>query len=139
MSAFNKRALYSALKHYIETNQFDAFPCLLDTYTGLYEGQYDTLANAAKAARGFDDSDKITMQTPGNGLRGAVEYVKQNELARFGEAQTVLDDPSCLGYAIAEINGWSLLESIARRMSVDMDSELNEQQQKEFKKIVKNY
>lgn len=139
MGAFNKAALYSDLKHYIATGQFDAFPCLQDTYTGLYEGQYSTLADPEKAARGFDDSDKLTMRTPGNGLRGAVEYVRQNEIAKFGEVQTVLDDPKSVGYAIAEINGWYLLENIARRMSLHMDDELNEQQQKEFKKLVKSY
>lgn len=139
MSAFDEMTLYDDLDHYIATRQFDAFPCLLDTYTGLYEGQYSTLADPEKAAHTFGDDDKLTTQTPGNGLCGAIEYVRQNELAKFGDVQTPLDEPESVGWSIAEINGWWLLESIAQRMGVAMDDKLNERQQKEFKNIVKNY
>ena len=130
--AFNKEAILEAIADYVDEGitlediqdyAFNLDPWIISTY------------KAAKALDQFNEEDQMYELTYFNGVFGAIQYVRDYETNKFGEAYTNSSDPEKLASVVAYINGEQILSELAEKLNIEFDDKLTEKQVKQLSSV----
>lgn len=135
---FNTKTILETIAEYVAEHSDEEDISLLDIHDYAsfnsdpwIKGKY----RASEALKDFNEQDQLYKTTNLDGVFGAIEYIQDYEIHKYGEVLTNLLNPEKVASMVAFINGEQIINELADKLNLLLFDELTKEQLKQLSSV----